>query len=78
MKTFLGKLNIFWQNKLNKLIGKEYNNCPYRICIECKKYCSEFDIDTKIKEEDCNCVIMCPCDVCDCDKFKFIKFKKDN
>lgn len=76
--TFLGKLHKFWQNKLNGLIGKKYNNddenCPYRICIENKKYCASFDIDTKVKEEDCNCDIMCPCNACDGDKFKFIKF----
>jgi hypothetical protein len=77
--TFLGKLHKFWQNKLNKLIGKEYNNndddCPYYINIDTKEYSSRFDIDTKVKEEDCNCAIMCPCDACDGEKFKFHKFK---
>ena len=77
--TFLGKLQKFWQNKLNKLIGKEYKNddddCPYFINIDTKEYCSRFDIDTKVKEEDCNCAIMCPCDACDRERFKFKKFK---
>lgn len=76
--TFLGKLNIFWKNKLNGLIGKQYNqdndDCPYRICIQTKKYCSRFDIDTKVKEQDCDCDIMSPCYACDGEKFKFIKF----
>jgi hypothetical protein len=74
--TFLGKLHKFWQNKLNKLIGKEYDDddCPYFICIDTKEHFSRFDIDTKVKDEDCNCAIMCPCDACDGDKFKFIKF----
>lgn len=74
--TFLGKLHKFWQNKLNKLIGKEYDDddCPYFIDINTTEYFSRFDIDTKVKEEDCNCAIMCPCDACDGERFKFTKF----
>jgi len=77
--TFIDDLELFWTNKINKMIGKvdevdEDDECSYSINIESKKHFSKFDIDTKVKEEDCDCAFSSPCSMCEIEKFKFIKF----